>query len=958
MYIDNTGVGTIQVLPKNSGTLFGLPVGENRLSTLTTTADDNGTAMAFDTAGDLFMAEYSTGDITVLPRSTGTLFGVSVIANVKTTVATGAFQPTGLAFDNTGNLFIAGPDGLDVLPEATGTVFGQSVSADTVSPIASATTHLTDLAFDTEGNLFMVNGPVVSVLPSTTGVLFGQTVTANDVSLLSTSFLTADSVAVDGAGNVFVGDDGSHTLSVLSATSGSIFGHTVSADGFSTLFTSFGEPVGLAFDANGDLFVVGDPPVQQSIAVLPTTSGTIFGNQVTADVLNPITTGTEQPSAMAFDAQGNLFITTGFGQILTIPKTDGTLFGRHVTAGEEAVLFDDPSLLAISTSIAVDAAGDLFIGSYQPDIISVIARSNGTIFGKAVTANVPTTLTADADLPESLAFDSEGDLLVANGSPNGAPHAFAPIGQTISQVQVMSVQSGVSYGQRVAADQLSTLVSGPDNAISLSVDGSGDVFFLTISQSNDALWVLAGSSTHVFGTNVAADTATEIPNATDEPDSIAVDTQGDLYVSNETECCALTVLPRASGMLFGSPVTANDASPITLDEPQQLPYFDFVFDPQGNLFGLDTSGDISELPNLAPPTTTVTTASATPGRATAGSSVTFSAIVTSTQGVPTGTTTFSIGDTSLCTTGPLLGGMASCNSTQAPVGLDDITATYSGSADSALSSGTTTLKVFDPNARGYWLVGSDGGIFSFGAAQFSGSTGSLTLQRPVVGITPTADQGGYWLVASDGGTFSFGDAVYRGSIPGLGIAPANSKIANRLNAPIVGMVPSTDDGGYFMVGADGGVFAFGDAHFEGSCPQIGGCNGAAVAVMPDATGNGYWLVTATGHVYTFGDAPYYGAPGPELVPVTSAVRTPDGKGYWILFANGSIGAYGDAANLGSPAGRLGTSNPATAIFSTGDGDGYWVGSATGEVFAYGDAPYDGGMAGTHLNGSIIAATGF
>jgi hypothetical protein len=30
-------------------------------------------------------------------------------------------------------------------------------------------------------------------------------------------------------------------------------------------------------------------------------------------------------------------------------------------------------------------------------------------------------------------------------------------------------------------------------------------------------------------------------------------------------------------------------------------------------------------------------------------------------------------------------------------------------------------------------------------------------------MAPTRDGGGYWLVASDGGVFSFGDAVFRGS---------------------------------------------------------------------------------------------------------------------------------------------------------------------------------------------------
>ena len=194
----------------------------------------------------------------------------------------------------------------------------------------------------------------------------------------------------------------------------------------------------------------------------------------------------------------------------------------------------------------------------------------------------------------------------------------------------------------------------------------------------------------------------------------------------------------------------------------------------------------------------------------------------------------------------------------------------------------------------------------------------------MVGITPTANDGGYWLVASDGGIFSFGNADFYGSIPKLGLAPAGSASPKRLNAPIVGMVPSGDGAGYFMVASDGGVFAFGDAKFEGSCPGIGGCSGAAVAVMPDASGNGYWLVTATGHVYAFGDAVNYGAPGPQAVPVTAAVRTRDGGGYWLLFANGVVAPYGDAADLGGPAGAVGGLNPATAIFTTSDGGGYWV----------------------------------
>jgi hypothetical protein len=73
-----------------------------------------------------------------------------------------------------------------------------------------------------------------------------------------------------------------------------------------------------------------------------------------------------------------------------------------------------------------------------------------------------------------------------------------------------------------------------------------------------------------------------------------------------------------------------------------------------------------------------------------------------------------------------------------------------------------------PDGRGYWLVASDGGVFAFGDAAFHGSTGSLSLNRPIVGMAATPDGRGYWLVASDGGTFAFGDAAFYGSATGSG----------------------------------------------------------------------------------------------------------------------------------------------------------------------------------------------
>ena len=81
-----------------------------------------------------------------------------------------------------------------------------------------------------------------------------------------------------------------------------------------------------------------------------------------------------------------------------------------------------------------------------------------------------------------------------------------------------------------------------------------------------------------------------------------------------------------------------------------------------------------------------------------------------------------------------------------------------------------------PDGSGYWLVASDGGIFSFGSVSYYGSTGGMALSAPVVGLARTPDGVGYWMVARDGGIFAYGDAGFFGSAGGL-----------PLNRPVVGM---------------------------------------------------------------------------------------------------------------------------------------------------------------------------
>jgi len=242
-----------------------------------------------------------------------------------------------------------------------------------------------------------------------------------------------------------------------------------------------------------------------------------------------------------------------------------------------------------------------------------------------------------------------------------------------------------------------------------------------------------------------------------------------------------------------------------------------------------------------------------------------------------------------------------------------------------------------PAGQGYWLLGADGGVFTFGDAGFYGSaaaggTGPLAGVLPPPGspgslftaMAATPEGKGYWLVNSFGEVGAFGDAGYFGSslqLPG-----------GFPRAPIVGIQPTPDGQGYWLVGADGGVFSFGDATFLGSVPGLPAtvrptARVVGMAVTPN--GQGYWEVTAAGDVYSFGDAGFFGSLAglgiSPRAPIVGIQPTPDGQGYWLVGADGGVFSFGDAPFLGSlGAAPISARTPVVAMATSAGGQGYWL----------------------------------
>jgi hypothetical protein len=230
------------------------------------------------------------------------------------------------------------------------------------------------------------------------------------------------------------------------------------------------------------------------------------------------------------------------------------------------------------------------------------------------------------------------------------------------------------------------------------------------------------------------------------------------------------------------------------------------------------------------------------------------------------------------------------------------------------------------------------------------------LNAPIVAIESTGIFG-YWLVGADGGVFNFGCAAFYGSIGGL-----------RLNAPVVG-IGSPEYGGYWLVSADGGVFSFGGTSFFGS---MAGQKLSAPIVGMAATGDGqgYWLVGADGGVFAFGDARYGGSEANKISPpIVAIVATPTlADSYWLVGADGNVYNFGLAQQQGSASGtRLAapivgmsaiplfqTCNPGgPGVISTA---GYRLVGADGGVFDFGGAQFLGSEAGHSLAKPMVGIT--
>ena len=208
-------------------------------------------------------------------------------------------------------------------------------------------------------------------------------------------------------------------------------------------------------------------------------------------------------------------------------------------------------------------------------------------------------------------------------------------------------------------------------------------------------------------------------------------------------------------------------------------------------------------------------------------------------------------------------------------------------------------------------------------------------------VTIAGPRSGYWMLGALGNAYAFGDAAHLGDASG----------------PVVAMAARRDGRGYWIVDARGTVHHFGTAADHGGRPALRA--GEAVStISATPSGNGYWLFTNRGRAFGFGDAHTYGDMSAVRLngPIVASSATPTGHGYYMVGSDGGVFSFGDARFHGSTGG-IHLNKPVVGISPTPDNRGYWLVASDGGVFAFA-APFRGSMGHAKLNKPVNGLVSF
>ncbi len=199
-----------------------------------------------------------------------------------------------------------------------------------------------------------------------------------------------------------------------------------------------------------------------------------------------------------------------------------------------------------------------------------------------------------------------------------------------------------------------------------------------------------------------------------------------------------------------------------------------------------------------------------------------------------------------------------------------------------------------------------------------------------------------------------------------------------LIAPAIGDAVAVQSApGYWLVGGDGGVFAFNAPFYGSGTPSASHGTPCGfppplaydyqhqfcTAIGATRSGSGYWLLNLWNPPIPYGQAgpapsqngcSVLNQPGYEVESDWVGVASSNsGGGYWLTSKLGLVMGCGDVTPPSGGPTSLRFNSPVVGITATPDGKGYWLVGADGGVFAFGDALFAGSMGGMPVDAPVV-----
>ena len=451
--------------------------------------------------------------------------------------------PSGVAVDFAGNLYIADENNLRVRKVSNGiitTVAGSGTggySGDNGPAVNAQLSYPSGVAVDNSGNLYIADAYSNCIRKVSNGLITTVAGTgiagfSGDGGLATSAHLTGPTgVAVDAAGNLYIADTGNGRIRLVSkgvintvAGGGTSFGDNGPA---TSALLSF--PYGLAVDPAGNLYI-SDPGSDRVRKIVNGVIFTVAGNGSTGfsgDYGTAVSAQLFDPQGVAVDSAGNLYITDSLNYRLR-KVSNGVI---TTAAGGGSSLGDNglatSAQLNLPNAVALDSAGNVYIADNANSRIRKV--TNGvitTVAGNGTPSysgdNGPAT-SAGLGGPSGVAVDLAGNVYMADRignrvrkvTPNGVITTFAG--------------GGSSLGDNGPAT--SAQLNGPT---SVAVDSSGNVYISDTSNSrirrvtNGMIITVAGTGAYGF----SGDTGPAVSAQLNYPQGIAVDGAGDLFIAD------------------------------------------------------------------------------------------------------------------------------------------------------------------------------------------------------------------------------------------------------------------------------------------------------------------------------------------------------------------------------------------------------------------------------------------